>query len=62
MAARRHPASQRWRWPIVLALLTSAGLAVALLADGAGDIAGWAALLVPTLIGARVLARAWKKR
>ena len=57
----RLPAREIWRWPIVLALLTSFGLAAALLADGAGDIVGWAALLVPTAIGTRVLARAWRK-
>jgi hypothetical protein len=57
----RLPAREIWRWPIVLALLTPFGLAAALLADGAGDIVGWAALLVPTAIGTRVLARAWRK-
>jgi hypothetical protein len=57
----RLPAWQIWRWPVVLALLTSAGLAAALLGDAVGDIAGWAALLVPTAIGTRVLARAWRK-
>ena len=57
----RLPAREIWRWPIVLALLTSFGLAAALLADGAGDVVGWAALLVPTAIGTRVLARVWRK-
>ncbi len=57
----RLPAWEIWRWPIVLALLTSIGLVAALLADGTGDILGWAALLVPTAIGTRVLARAWRK-
>jgi hypothetical protein len=45
----------------VLTLLTGVGLAAALLADGAGDVVGWAALLVPTAIGTRVLARAWRR-
>jgi hypothetical protein len=48
-----------WRWPIVLALLTGAGLAAALLADGVGDVVGWLALVVPVVLGAGALARAW---
>jgi hypothetical protein len=57
----RLPKWEIWRWPILLALLTAAGLAAALLADGAGDLVGWAALLVPTAIGTRVLSRAWRR-
>jgi hypothetical protein len=57
----RLPAWEIWRWPIVLTLLTGVGLAAALLADGAGDAVGWAALLVPTVIGTRVLARGWRR-
>jgi hypothetical protein len=57
----RLPAREIWRWPVVLALLTSAGLAAALLGDAVGDVVGWTALLVPTAIGTRVLARAWRK-
>jgi hypothetical protein len=57
----RLPPSQVWRWPIVLAFLTAAGLVAALLMEGAGDILGWMALLVPVVVGARALARGWGK-
>ncbi|MDB5821125.1 MAG: hypothetical protein JWQ11_4765 [Rhizobacter sp.] len=39
-----------WTWPIVLAVLTVAGLASALIGDGWWDGASWAALGVPVAV------------
>ena len=36
-----------WRWPLLLGLLSAAGLVSALLADGIWDTLSWAALAVP---------------
>jgi hypothetical protein len=42
--------SRLWGWPIVLGLLTTLGLASALLGDGAWDALSWAALGVPVAV------------
>ncbi|MGH8614832.1 MAG: hypothetical protein ACREYF_23095 [Gammaproteobacteria bacterium] len=39
-----------WAAPITLGLVTSAGLIVALLADGVGDAVSWAALAIPVAV------------
>src|SRR5690606_2048851 len=39
---------QVWKVPLVLGALSLVGLFVALVADGAGDVASWVALAAPT--------------
>ena len=41
-----------WAMPIVLAVLTLAGLVVGLLEDGVWDVVATAALALPALVGA----------
>jgi hypothetical protein len=47
---------QIFRWPAILAVMTTVGLVSALLADGVWDALSWLMLLVPTAIG---IARGW---
>ena len=42
---------QVWKVPLVLGALSLVGLFVALVADGAGDVASWVALAAPTGAG-----------
>jgi hypothetical protein len=48
----RKPRSRRtvWRWPIVFAVLTAAGLVSALVGDGPWDVASWFALGIPVIV------------
>lgn len=46
-----------WRWPLALALASAFGLVAALLADGAWDALGAAALALPLAVAARHLLR-----
>lgn len=50
-----------FRWPILLALVTVAGLVAALVGDGAWDWLGTAALLAPVAIVAARLAAGDRK-
>lgn len=39
-----------WRWPIVLAVLTTIGLGAGLVSDGVGDWIAWIGLGLPVLV------------
>ena len=41
-----------WTWPIVLGVLTTIGLASALLGDGVWDVLSWVTLGVPVVVSA----------
>ncbi|MDO9162045.1 MAG: hypothetical protein Q8N35_01150 [Methylococcaceae bacterium] len=42
---------QIWGAPILLGLITAAGLLAALLSDGIGDMLSWLAIAVPVAVG-----------
>ena len=44
-----------WTVPAMVAALTMAGLLSGLLADGMGDALAWIGLLMPTLVGVRLV-------
>lgn len=46
-----------YRIPVLLAILSSAGLVAALVGDGLFDTAGWICLLLPLLVAAKCFAR-----
>jgi hypothetical protein len=49
-----------WRWPVVIGMVTLAGLLLALLVGGvAGSVAGWIGLAVPS---AALIAGLWRRR
>ena len=50
-----------FRWPTVLAAISSAGLLAALLGDGPWDLLSWVTLAVPVAIGLRGLLRAMRR-
>jgi hypothetical protein len=41
---------QVWGWPIVVGLLSTAGLVTALVGDGVWDVFSWLALALPVVI------------
>lgn len=45
--------NRTWRVPVYVALLSSSGLLVGLVADGIGDVLAWAGLAVPVWLCAR---------
>lgn len=50
-----------FRWPTLLAAISSAGLLAALIGDGPWDVLSWAALAVPVVISLRGLLRAMRR-
>jgi hypothetical protein len=54
--SRRHGGrsvrDSTWAAPILLAIVSAIGLTAALVADGVGDVIGWAALAVPVVVAA----------
>ncbi|MGZ0078981.1 hypothetical protein [Methylomonas sp. YC3] len=48
--ASRRSAWQIWRLPLALGLASAAGLAAALVGDGAWDVASWALLGLPAAV------------
>ena len=50
--AHRRSFRQVWLWPVVIALLSAAGLVSALLGDGVWDAVSWIALAPPNLLSA----------
>lgn len=58
MAARkRQTARQIFAGPLIVALLSAAGLLAALVGDGIWDAVSWATLLVPIALCAGFIAR-----
>lgn len=50
MSARR-PLNVVFRWPIVIAVISTIGLLSALIGDGFMDAVSWALLSVPVVVG-----------
>lgn len=46
----RHAGQRLWFWPIVIALVSAAGLVAGLVGDGAWDWFSWAALGLPVAV------------
>ncbi|MBE7375290.1 hypothetical protein [Pseudomonas lopnurensis] len=46
-----------WVWPVIVALVSTAGLIAGLVSEGLGDWLSWFALGVPVAIGCHGLAR-----
>jgi hypothetical protein len=61
MSGTRRSLWAVFRWPMVLAAISGAGLLAALLGDGPWDALSWAALAVPAAIGLRGLLRALRR-
>lgn len=59
-----HPASlsRVYRGPAIVALLTAAGLALALFGDGLWDAVSWVLLAIPLLMLARFFVRGARLR
>ncbi|MBB3062967.1 hypothetical protein [Microbulbifer rhizosphaerae] len=48
--SRKLTRSQVWGTPVVLGILSAAGLLAALFSDGSGDLAAWVTLAVPVAV------------
>jgi hypothetical protein len=46
-----------WLWPVVIAVLSTAGLIAGLVSEGAGDWLSWLALAAPVAVGVHGLTR-----
>lgn len=46
-----------WLWPVVIAVLSAAGLIAGLVSEGAGDWLSWLALAAPVAVGVHGLTR-----
>lgn len=55
MNIRLRRGGRVWRWPVVLAALSTLGLASALLADGIFDVVSWCALGAVAALALKVL-------
>ena len=47
-----------WLWPVVIAVLSAAGLIAGLVSEGAGDWLSWLALAAPVAVGVHGLTAA----
>ena len=51
-----------WLWPVVIAVLSAAGLIAGLVSEGAGDWLSWLALAAPVAVGVHGLTRCAQRR
>lgn len=51
-APRRDSTARIWSWPIIIALVSTAGLVAALVGDGLLDLVSWLGLGVPVAVSA----------
>ncbi|MFL9827915.1 hypothetical protein [Rhodoplanes sp. SY1] len=51
-SGRRDSTARIWSWPIIIALVSTAGLVAALVGDGLLDLVSWLGLGVPVAVSA----------